>query len=488
MAWNPNFKKGVDLPVWDWLNYYQQGPSYHGAAQAYDGERYLYYVVQTSSTGTTAGTTTLWRYDTWTETWIYMATTTSGNRGLDVEYDANRNVLYIAIGVGGTAWQVFNLNNTAVTIANVSCAPWALTTMAPVLPAGADYGASFTMPDGASIDSDAPANSSQPMVEVTTGAGSTTTSLVDERARMASGFIGLYARFTSGALSGQRRLITAVPSENSITTAAFTAAPATGDTFVIEVPEGTATGGTTSTLTMTGAGWTVNQYRDSDVIILSGTGAGQRRRIASNTADTLTLNAAVTGNARTGNFATAPVSGSVFRIVPSSDFLYFMQGTTLYRLDVVQTTGAAWSANLASAPAAVAGGGNTFHPGHYDPFGLIALRGSGTATVYHYDLGLRTWTTLPTRWGSETINTGASSAMIHGHRKIFIQKEASVRCYFYDIPTGQLEGAGMMPFTNPSTYEGKRAKFVITPDGVKWIYIMRAGGQEFFRVALEWLD
>jgi hypothetical protein len=36
-------------------------------------------------------------------------------------------------------------------------------------------------------------------------------------------------------------------------------------------------------------------------------------------------------------------------------------------------------------------------------------------------------------------------------------------------------------------YDGKRASVITSPDGAQFLYILRAGGQEFFRVPLEWL-
>jgi hypothetical protein len=52
---------------------------------------------------------------------------------------------------------------------------------------------------------------------------------------------------------------------------------------------GTATSATATTLVQTGAGWTVNEYQGGVVWTTGGTGAGQVRDVASNTADTLTV-------------------------------------------------------------------------------------------------------------------------------------------------------------------------------------------------------
>ena len=71
---------------------------------------------------------------------------------------------------------------------------------------------------------------------------------------------------------------------------------------------GTATSGTSTTLTDTSKDWETDVWKDSYVEILSGTGVGQIRKIASNTGDTITVSTA---------FTTAPDSTSVYRIFGS---------------------------------------------------------------------------------------------------------------------------------------------------------------------------
>lgn len=478
------YRKGIDLPAWQWLSPFQAGNSYHGTANAYDGVRYMYWAAQVGSTNTVS-TTQLWRFDTWNNGWQYLASLTNSYTGLDLEYDNVRNVLYIIHGNGANTWQCFNLNRTAVTVANQSIPAWSAITITITLPATATTGSSLSTPDDLNI----PAQIDSGAAEAT---GNTTTVVkaTDATGTFGGGMVGLQLRPTSGAQSGQKVIITAVTDKNTVTVApALPGALAAGDAFVIELPADIATAATTTTLTDGTAAWPTNAYANSDVIITGGTGAGQRRRVASNTATVLTLASAVTGNARTGAFATAPDATSTFRIVPSSDFLYYQPGGTtgLYRLDVTQTTGAAWSSVLAAIPAATGGGANTFYPYSYAPFQIMCLRGSGTSSLYSYNIGTNAWTTITTYTGSETFNTGTSATAMHGRRKIFIQKDGSVRCYALNLLTGELEPFGVMPYAAPATYDGKRSKFVRTPDGAEFIYIQRSGGQEFFRVPVEWL-
>lgn len=485
MPVNYNFKKGIDIPVWLWEPMFPPAIGYHGASTAYDGKRHLYVIEQYGSTATTASTTALYRFDTWSGAWQFLGAATSGNQGMDIEYDSIRNVLYILTGASTTTWQVFNLNNVSVTIANVACAAFAFTTMTPVLPAAAPLGSSFTMPS----DDAVPA-------QIDTGtadAGGTTTSVVATAATgtFGLGMIGLQVRFTSGTYNGQIRTISGVTAPTTLSfTPALAGAPAAGDTFVIELVADTATGGSTTTVVDSTANWTTNMYANMDVIITGGTGSGQRRRIASNTATTLTLAGATTGNARTGAFTTAPVAGSTFRIVPSADFLYYQVGggTGLYRIDVAQTTGAAWSAALAAVPAATGGGANTFYPAAYAPYQILAFRGAGTAQYYMYNIGTNAWTTPTVFAAGETFTTGASAAMVSGKRKLIILKEATTRLYVLDLLTGIYEPGGYLPYAAPGGYDGKRLRVVTSPDGAQFLYVRRAAGPEFYRLALEWLQ
>lgn len=484
MPWTPNLRLGTDTPVWDWLAMFPGGNANPGTANCWDGTRYMYWLVQTGTgTAGSASTTVLYRYDTWTDAWQFLATATSGNQGMDLEYDGIRNVVYICTGNGATSWQVFNLGTTSVTISNTVCAAWALTTMAPVLPAAAATSSSFTMPQ----DLDVPAT----FATSTLTTGTTSTVLNDTAgANFGQGMVGMQVRLTSGTYSGQIRVIVSVQSNTQLTVStAFGGTPAPGDGYIIEQIGSTATAGAVGTLTDANMNWAVNQYANMDVVINSGTGSGQRRRIASNTATVLTLAGTTTGNPRTGNFGVAPDATSVYKIIPSSDFLYFQPGTTsavLYKIDVNTGANAATWTTLTSAPVTPGGGANSMFPRDW-PYTLLLLRGGATGTYYIYDIGLNTWRTPTVFVGSETFTTGATAAMLQNHRRMFLQKEGSTRLYVLNLMTGVLEPFGTMPYANPTANDGHRARYVKTADGVEWLYIMRAGGAEFFRVALEWL-
>lgn len=481
------FREGVDIPEWLWLNFVPS-INYHGCSSAYDGSRYIYWLVQYGTGGTHASTTAIWQYDTWSDGWAYLQNMPNGNHGMDIEYDPVANVLVVSMGAGQTLWYVYNLNNTAVTYANVSRAARSLSAaIAPALPAACQYGS--TMGFQRDIAGAQAANGGELLSTGVVAAGSTATNVIATTPIFTHGDTTLYLRFTSGTLAGQRRLITArAAGGRSATTLAFTAAPAAGDTFAIELPEATATGATTTSVTVTGAGWKVNAYANSDVFIVAGTGAGQRRRIASNTADTLTLAAAYASpatNPRVGPFTTAPDTTSVFRIVPSTDFLYYQPGgtsTALFRIDIRMTGAAPTWAALATAPGGIHVGGGTFHRA----MEIIAFRGSGTRNVYSYDTGTNTWTVLGDTGIVDTFSTGSSPGLMTGRHRLFIAKDNSQRTYIYDLATNMYQPAPAIPYANMAGYDGKRVRFVTTPEGVEWIYLIRAGGWEMWRIPFEW--
>lgn len=483
-----NFKKGVDLPSWHWLNQFLGGNSSPGTSNAWDGSRYIYWAIQSGSTTVGSNSTTqLWRFDTFTNGWQFLITLTSGNQGLDIEFDSVRNVIWIVSGNAATEWRYFNLNSTSITLAGQTIAAMALSAaIATVLPAIPGAGSSISFPD----EIDLPVS----FVTGTAKAGSTATSLVDSgQSEFHGGHIGCYLRYTAGPLAGQARAITAVTNANTLTTTAFGGAPGVGDAYSIEMPGSVATplaatGGSATTLVAAGAGWVTNIYRDADVIIVAGTGIGQRRRIGSNDGTTLTLAAAVGGNPRTGNWTTAPDATSTFRIVPSTDFVYFQGGTTsavLYRADVVATA-LAWS-TLTSAPATPGSGANLFNTVGMAPFSLVLFRGAATSNVYRYDIGLATWASITNIWAGETLTTGGTTARLPGRNRFFVSISASQRAYLYSVATGQLEPFPTAPYAAPSGFDGKRSRYVKTVDGVEWIYLLRAGGSEFFRIPLEWI-
>lgn len=477
-----NFRKGIDVPNWEWLNQ-SQNTSQVGCGVTSDGVRYIYFAIQSgTTTAGQASTTQLWRYDCWTNGWQFLAGLTNSNQGIDIDLDPIRNVIWIIEGNATTAWRYFNLNATQITLAGLTTNAWSLSSaIATVLPANAAAGSSVLLPNDVELAATFDSGIAK--------TGSTTTSLIDDTTDPGfnAAMIGHYLEYTSGALAGNRRCITAINSASQLTTVAFGSAPAAGDSWQVVLPRETATSATSTTIARTGAGWPTNRYANADVEIVSGTGVGQRRRIASNDATTLTLSGLVTGNPRTGPWATTPDATSVFVIKTSSDFLYFQPGgsTALHRVDVVASTLS--FSSLTAMPAATGSGGDLKHAKGLSAFSLIQVRGANANNIYIHDIGANSWGNLTHFPGPETFNTGATTLNIPGRRRMLAFISARLTAYVINIATGIWEPAPSLPFSAPGGVDGKRCAYIKTPDGAEFVYFLRASGQEFFRIPLEWL-
>lgn len=465
------FKKGIDVPTWVWLT---QCPvsSTVSASTKYDGSRYIY-VAQSAS---------LYRFDTWTNGWQNLGIPTTGGAGQDLVFDPVRNLVIIVHGLNLTSWQVFNLNTVAQTICGVVCQPFVFTTMTPVLPTPAASGSVLSMPRNVA-DADTVLTGL-----VAAAAGNTVTNVAATTTlpRFYAQLVGHEIRVLTGAQAGQRRMISAVINADNVTVVpALAGALASDDIFVIEQPKGTATAGAVGALTDTGKTWIVNKYSNFDVEITAGTGVGQRRRIASNTATVLTLAAAVTGNARTGNFGLAPDATSVYRIIPSTDWLYFGSGTTFYKLDVVANPAAVWTAITAAPGALGAGAGMDFSRGVAHGT-LFVLRGGVSSNILTYDIGLGTWLTLA-GLPAMVLTTGSAMVLVPGKGKLLFLRDLTTQVYALDLATMVWDSFSNHPYLAGTSLEGKRLEIATTPDGALMLYLLRAGGQEWFRLPVEWL-
>jgi hypothetical protein len=82
-----------------------------------------------------------------------------------------------------------------------------------------------------------------------------------------------------------------------------------------------------------------------------------------------------------------------------------------------------------------------------------------------------------------------------GSDRIYIQKDSTGRCFYLDINTYKLEGAGTMPYIIGTAgigtaVNGNRMEILKTSDGLKYLYVMKhtgaalsatGGGTEMFR-------
>lgn len=158
----------------------------------------------------------------------------------------------------------------------------------------------------------------------------------------------------------------------------------------ISMATGIATAGGASTLTNSVKSWATNQFANAQVRIVSGTGAGQIRTIASNTATELTVSS---------SWTIQPDSTSVYSIEGNQDFIYLgtSGSTVFYRYSITSNT---WTTLASRAtvpgtackncwiyrnPAAHWNIENSLLNGRY----LYCLRNATTHDVY--DIATNTW-------------------------------------------------------------------------------------------------
>jgi len=275
---------------------------------------------------------------------------------------------------------------------------------------------------------------------------------------------------------------------NSWTTLAITGLPATigTDGRMVSTPAwidsgfksfatGTATAGAVSSLTNSGKAWAVNQWTNAQVRISAGTGAGQIRTIASNTATAVTP---------TANFTVAPDATSQYSFEGNDDFLYFLgnNAVTMYRYSISGNTWTTLSPGVARAGAPIAGmGGNWIHSvsatdwnnetlilnGRY----IFSMRG-GSAIMDRYDIAGNTWTTLVGAPATETFATGTKYT--YNKDRLYIQKEATGRWFYYDFASGAFEPWSTMTYTQGAAVLGDTAFDVTFTDGatnIEYIYM-----------------
>jgi hypothetical protein len=156
---------------------------------------------------------------------------------------------------------------------------------------------------------------------VATG-GSTTTLVdaahgVDFAAWRTNQWAGYWVFVFSGTAAGQMRQIASNTGTTLTWSSAGTAPDTTSRYLILGFDAGVATSGASTTITDSTKAWATNRWTNYVVRILHGTGIGQTRIIASNTATVLTVQQAWT---------TTPDSTSVFAIQANPDMLYLVSG------------------------------------------------------------------------------------------------------------------------------------------------------------------
>lgn len=214
-------------------------------------------------------------------------------------------------------------------------------------------------------------------------------------------------------------------------------------TYLVNTPSST----NVSSTTMSMNGWVTNYFAGKRVKFVGGAGVGQEAIIASNTTTTLTFSAAVT---------TAPTSAST---------VYSILGTPI--------KGAGINLNWIFNPS-----GST-EKGLY----LITARGGAALGFDKYNIARDSWDTIVSTPNTETLTTGSMYAY-DGNDRIYFTKEATTRCYYLDVVTNTIHGAGVYPYTAGTAVIGNRMEIFTTPDKLKYLWLNRHSNSECFRCLL----
>lgn len=262
---------------------------------------------------------------------------------------------------------------------------------------------------------------------------------------------------------------------------------------------GTSTGSnTTTTLNNTGKSWLVNAYTNYQVRITGGTGIGQIRTIASNTATALTVSVAWT---------VTPDATSVYAVEGNDDFFYLLgnAATTLYKFVVSTNTWSTISPGSARGGAAGAGvtaawvnavqdtdwggaTGNLLTTGVYKQNGryIYSFRGGAANSLDMYDIAANTWVSAVDYGGrGETFTTGSSSTTFDGN--IYIAKEATGRLFRFDVAKHALDGLTTNLHPQSTATDGGKLLVIPYVDGstkLPYLYVLQHTRVEMLRMML----
>lgn len=302
-----------------------------------------------------------------------------------------------------------------------------------------------------------------------------------------------------GTGAGQFRYVTTNTSTQLTVNAAWTTTPdATSVYEIIGFAGGIASAGAATTLTNTsGANWATNMWANYQVRIVSGTGVGQVRTIASNTSGAtgvLTVSSA---------WATNPDATSYFVIEGDDNSIYFLGGAavTLFKYSISGNTWATLTPGAARAVAPGAGasgnwigqvedvrwygqlGTNQTQNGRY----IYSFRGTAGGVLDIYDIAGNTWISGWSYGGSSGEVFGAGSSYTDGVGDIYVQKDATGRLFEFDVGQNELVPKPVNTSVQGAAVSGKKLALVKYRDDsngktLKWIYMLANTSAQMHRM------
>jgi hypothetical protein len=175
---------------------------------------------------------------------------------------------------------------------------------------------------------------------------------------------------------------------------------------------------------------------------------------------------------------------STYNVAGNDDYIYLIgnNATPFYRYSIAGNSWSVMANPILSAPGA---GCHLCWTWGFNADKLYALRGGASYSIYCYSIGTPGWTTITYYPGSETFTTGSSCAYDTLNR-IYIQKDATHRQYYFQLDEGKMYPGGMYPYTSGTAMAGDGLVFIKTVDGATYLYYRRQSGTEFFRMLIGW--
>jgi len=271
--------------------------------------------------------------------------------------------------------------------------------------------------------------------------------------------VGRIVTFTTTAYTQTagfaQALIHRVITANTATTITFdsTTAPTAGTTayYITDlrnhgaiVTDRVSTGSSTTVINLVTGGLAVNRFGGRRCVIVDGANWAEAS-ISSNTATAITVNAAL---------GFTPSSSAIISILENSP------------------TGAGCSLEYLYNT-------STNQRGRY----MFGTRGGATNHFLLYDITSNTWQIMGQIPNAETFTAGTMTAY-DGEDRVYIHRDATGRIYYYDFTDNNLYNAGTVPYGMGTATLGNRMAITKTEDNLKYIFLPRHSGQEFWRLLL----
>jgi hypothetical protein len=291
---------------------------------------------------------------------------------------------------------------------------------------------------------------------------------------------------------------------------------------------GIATSGTSSSLTDTTKVWPINGWIDTrptgasntarKIKIIAGTGTGTEIAITSNTANTLnfasqaftvdnttvyqimenfgqaTAGSATSLTDTTQNWALNAYVGKRVRLVAgvgvTTEATITANTQTSLTFAAISFTVDTTTSYTILEPTQRGSGCSMIVPRNSTNESLnnnyiYMFRGGATGELGRYNITKEIFEPITFFPFTETLTTGTSYAYNGGDR-IYIQKDATGRCYYYDLVLNDMVNSSTTPYSQGTASIGNRMEIITTEDNLKYLYVIRNGGQEFWRTLLFW--